>query len=155
MYRNRPGSSRTCGASWGGDCIDHTPSASPCPIDSSSCLGELAPGTLLPLECDTRDRVMIPKFTGLTGSGKNQSQGGGSSSAGPRAECSSLHRPLGRSETGASRGPNRALPERGGEFPESRAPRVGRLGRRSPRVGGCLPRRGLEQTHGQQLEFNG
>lgn len=39
--------------------------------------------------------------------------------------------PLGRSETRAKSGPNRALPElRGGEFPENGASREGRLGRR-------------------------
>ena len=39
--------------------------------------------------------------------------------------------PLGRSETRAKSGPNRALPEsQGGEFPENGSPREGRLGRR-------------------------
>lgn len=46
--------------------------------------------------------------------------------------------PLGRSETRAKSGPNRALPEfRGGEFPENGAPREGRLGRRCHRPRPC------------------
>lgn len=83
--------------------------------------------------------------------------GGGSSSAGPHSECSSLPGPW----EGLRLGPPAALtgPSPSGEVSSQRTGLRARADwageARTPMAGGCPPRRSLEQTHGQRREFNG